>query len=100
MENQDKETNKPHPKPSDDAQSLVETIIPSSQTEESKTTEVKPVVGEKVEQKKEVQEAEKENQAAAETEVDDIANGQVEKTDAKQEKNQSDEGDKIETVAP
>lgn len=100
MENQDKETNKPHPKPSDDAQSLVETIIPSSQTEESKTTEVKPGIGEKVERKKETQEVEEENEATAKPEVDDIADGQVEKTDAKQEKNQSDEGDKIETVAP
>lgn len=37
MENQDKKLS---PKPSDDAQSLVETIIPSTETEESKTTEV------------------------------------------------------------
>lgn len=100
MENQNKDINKSHPKPSDDAQSLVETIIPSSQTKESKTTEIKPVAGEKVEQKKEAQEVEKENEVAAKPEIDDTADEQVEETDAKEEKKQDDQGDKIETVAP
>lgn len=132
MENQD---NKLSPKPSDDAQSLVETIIPSTETEESKTTEVKHKISletpqkpvdkkeEATEQKdgsekeESVDEAETVENKTEETtdkdsevktespedESEEIKDKEPKKeteTSSKDKKEGTDEGDKIETVAP
>ncbi|WP_421944529.1 hypothetical protein [Pedobacter sp.] len=126
MENQDKKLS---PKPSDDAQSLVETIIPSTATEESKTTEVKHDITLEMPQtpvdKKEDksndsekvnQEEDKKTEAKSENDTDDVESENDESKDdedseeevgnsetdepAEDKKDGEDEGDKIETVAP
>ncbi|MCZ4221973.1 hypothetical protein [Pedobacter rhodius] len=88
MENQDKNTVKPHPKPSDDAQSLVETIIPSTEDKASTTTQV---------EQPEIKESEKAVDKEKDTDEEELPGN----TDEKEaEKHGNDEGDKIETVAP
>jgi len=102
MENQDKNTNNPHPKPSDDAQAQVETIIPSTETQESKTTEVKPVKQEDISDKAE----DKNNGAASQekkdevTDSDDLTDAEDTEANAEEKTDESDEADQIETVAP
>ncbi|GGI24298.1 hypothetical protein [Pedobacter mendelii] len=86
MENQENNTEKqkPHPKPSDDAQSQIETIIPSTESEESTTTKV-------------------ENQEVKNTEPEQEPADKVEKEETKekpQPKSENDKGDEIETVSP
>lgn len=126
MENQDKKLN---PKPSDDAQSLVETIIPSTATEESKTTEVKhnitletpqTPVGEKEDKSDDSEKVNQEEDKKPEAKSEDESGGaesetdeSIEDKDSEEEaedtkkdesvdnkKDGEDEGDKIETVAP
>jgi|GEM_PF-1267568 len=87
MENQD--VNK-HPKPQDDAQSLVETIVPS--TEEKPSTTTKPDAGNGKAAAPSPEE--KTEDVAKDDKADDRDSGEVE-----QEK-PSGKGDDIETVAP
>lgn len=100
MENQDKDASKSHPNPSDNAQSLVETIIPSSDTEESKTTEVKPLEtqkeGKPLEQKKAEKTSWEQNDKSTETGMEDT----TDKRAVEKQIDETDEGEKIETVAP
>ena len=104
MENQDKKQNA---KAEHDPQSLVETIIPSTETEESKTTEVKhKITLETPESKVENEKVDKEDEEVIESEADEKDS---EEKDTEQEnsdeptqdkKDGDDEADKIETVAP
>ncbi|WP_231462372.1 MULTISPECIES: hypothetical protein [unclassified Pedobacter] len=98
MENQDKNQN---PKAEQDPQSLVETIIPSTSTEESKTTEVKHKITletPKTGADDENVNKEDENDAANKNSEPESAKQEVESADNKDV--DDDEGDKIETVAP
>lgn len=92
MENRDKNTN--HPKPSDDAQSLVETIIPSTEDEASTTTKVESEVKESEEKNTE---AGNEKSDEVKPDTKDSNEGEGSKQD---EQKKNDAGDKIETVAP
>ena len=88
MENQDIKpqvsNSNPHPKPADDAQSLVETIIPSTEEKESTTTKAE-------------QTGDKPGKDTAKEKEDD---GKAEEKNTENGKDGQDEGDKIETVAP
>jgi len=97
MENQDIKpqvsNSNPHPKPADDAQSLVETIIPSTEEKESTTTKV-----EQTDNKSEKPVAKETEEDGGQADVK--AEEQENKANDKVGKDEHDEGDKIETVAP
>jgi len=92
MENQDIKpqvsNSNPHPKPADDAQSLVETIIPSTEEKASTTTKAE-------------QTGDKPEKDTAKKKEDDVkAEENDTEATAEDGKDADDEGDKIETVAP
>jgi len=97
MENQDIKpqvsNSNPHPKPADDAQSLVETIIPSTEEKASTTTKV-----EQADDKSENATAKENKNDGEQTDVNSEEIN-IETTD-EAGKDEHDEGDKIETVAP
>ena len=93
MENKD---NKPqrtnsdsHPKPTDEAQSLVETIIPSTEEKASTTTKVEPT-----DTKTDTADVNKEQEEVISSKAEE--NSYVKDDEAKN----NDESDEIETVAP
>ncbi|MFC3559749.1 hypothetical protein [Pedobacter jamesrossensis] len=117
MENQDNNPQKAHPKPSEDAQNQVETIVPSTETEESKTTEIKPLekpdTEKSAEEKTETEQDastkvntestntdEKPENAKDTVETDDSTDKQIDEPNTEEKPDKPDEGDKIETVAP
>lgn len=97
MENQDIKpqvsNSNPQPKPTDDAQSLVETIIPSTEEKASSTTKV-----EQASSKSESPITKKKEDDGEQTDANSEETN-IETTDEAC-KDQHDEGDKIETVAP
>lgn len=97
MENQDIKpqvsNSNPHPKPADDAQSLVETIIPSTEEKASTTTKV-----EQTDDASETTTAKEKEEGSKKDDVESKENDT--KTNASAGKDGHNEGDKIETVAP
>lgn len=96
MENQENNAQNSHPKPSDDPQNLVETIVPSTETEESTTTEVnasKPA--ENIQP-----ETEKAPDDTLKSEDEESEDTKTAETDSNEKDNEQNEGDNIETVAP
>jgi len=97
MENQDIKpqvsNSNPHPKPAEDAQSLVETIIPSTEEKASTTT--------KVEQADDKSENATDKEKEDDGEQTDVNSEEINiETTDEASKDAHNEGDKIETVAP